>query len=87
MYALKAQDKYTSLYCAEGELLIKQSIKQLESQLDPKQFLRIHRNSLVNLQHIQAVERSLDGQMHIQIKNSPITLAVSRAKQHLFKAH
>jgi DNA-binding LytR/AlgR family response regulator len=82
----RAEDKYTTLVCEQGEFLLRQSIKQLEEQLDIEQFWRIHRSTLVNMKHVDRIEKSLAGQMSLYIRSITKPLPVSRAKQYLFKA-
>ncbi len=84
---LRAEDKYTTLVCAEGEFLLRLSIKQLEEQLDSTVFWRIHRGTLVNIKHVDRVEKNLSGQCLLYLRDVKKPLMVSRAKQHLFKAH
>jgi len=84
---LRAEDKYTTLVTSDGEYLLRQSIKQLEEQLNAEQFWRIHRSTLVNIRHVDRVEKNLQGQCSVFLKSYLKPLQVSRAKQHLFKAH
>jgi len=41
--------------------VVDQSIAELEQKLDPTQFLRVHREVLVNLSHVQDVDASIAG--------------------------
>ena len=45
----------------DGESLIKMSIKNLEDELDPGKFWRIHRGTIVNANQIAQVSRSFTG--------------------------
>jgi len=81
----KASDKYTVVMTQDGESLIKRSIKNLETELDPGQFWRIHRGTIVNARQIAKVSRSFTGRFVIQLKDLPETLTVSRTYAHLFK--
>ncbi len=81
----KAEDKYTVVKTCEGESLIKTSIRQLTEELDPDQFWRIHRGTIVNVRHILRVSRSFAGRSFLQLKDLPETLTVSRSYAHLFK--
>ncbi|ENM5833748.1 response regulator transcription factor [Vibrio metoecus] len=85
---VKAEDKYLSLYKTDGvvvqEYLLRTSLKELLSQLDPNQFWQIHRSLLVNVGKIDKVTRDLNGKMWVHIDR--VQLPVSRALQHLFKA-
>ncbi len=55
-----AQDRYT-VFCHTGrEYLLDDSIVALETRLTAWGFLRVHRNELVNLDHVKAVRREDD---------------------------
>lgn len=75
----QANDKYTSVFTAEGEALIRTSLKELGEQLDPDRFWQVHRATIVNLAHVAATVRDLSGRTRIKLKSRPETLAVSRA--------
>ena len=81
----KAEDKYTIVQTASNEFLIKTPIKELENDLDPKQFWRVHRSAIVNIERIQAVKRSFTNQMIIGFDETTHHIAVSRSYEHLFK--
>ena len=81
----KAEDKYTVVKTLEGESLIKKSIRQLAEELDPNQFWRIHRGTIINVSRIAGVSRSFAGRLIITLKYLPETLTVSRSYAHLFK--
>jgi len=78
-------DKYTLVMTAEGEALIKKSIKELSRELDPQQFWQIHRGTIVNVSRIENVVRSFTGRGVLKLKNRPDTLTVSRQYLHLFR--
>lgn len=79
-----AADKYTCIVLATGEKLIRTSVTELETQLDPSQFQRIHRSTLVNLRHVYATRRDESGRMFVRIKEHKRELAVSRAYHDAF---
>jgi DNA-binding LytR/AlgR family response regulator len=85
----KAEDKYTIVQTAVNEFLIKTPIKDLENDLendlDPKQFWRVHRSAIVNIERIQAIKRSFTNQMIIGFDQTTHHIAVSRSYEHLFK--
>lgn len=81
----KASDKYTLVRTATGEYLIKRSIKNLAEQLDPNIFWQIHRGTLVNVDCISGVSRSVTGRGVIRLKDVPDDLTISRSCMHLFK--
>jgi len=51
-----AQDDYVALHSAGKAYLKQQPIAQLEAQLDPARFVRIHRSALVNLDRVTRIE-------------------------------
>ena len=81
----KAEDKYTVVKTLKGESLIKKSIRQLTEELDPDQFWRIHRGTIVHVSQISKISRSFAGRLIVTLKNLPETLTVSRSYAHLFK--
>ena len=81
----RANDKYTSVFTAEGEALIRISLKELLEQLDPERFWQIHRATIVHLAAVASTTRDLAGHMQLRLKSRPETLAVSRAFAHRFR--
>ncbi|MFC1881276.1 LytR/AlgR family response regulator transcription factor [Thermodesulfobacteriota bacterium] len=81
----KAEDKYTVVKTPTGESLIKKSIRQLATELDPDQFWRIHRSTIINVNFAGRINRSFAGRLTIKIDNLAETLTVSRPYAHLFK--
>jgi len=81
----KSTDKYTTVRTREQEVLIRKTLRELEEQLDPSQFWRVHRGALVNARSLHAVKRSIAGTLEVRFKDIPDRLTVSRAYTHLFK--
>jgi two-component system LytT family response regulator len=54
---VQAQDDYLSIRCAGRDYLKTQTLSELAGQLDPAQFVRVHRSFLLNLAHLQRLER------------------------------
>ena len=52
----EAEGKYVRLHMGKEFLLVKMSISALESELDPEQFVRIHRSTLVNIDRVRRVQ-------------------------------
>ena len=44
---IEATDKYVIVHATDGNYIGRHTLERLESQLDPKQFVRIHRSTLV----------------------------------------
>ena len=52
----EAQDDYVSVHSGDKSLLKEQSMADLERQLDPQRFVRIHRSYLLNLDRLARIE-------------------------------
>lgn len=81
----QADTKYTTVATVDGDAIIRMSLKQLMSQLDPELFVAIHRSTIVNVKFVQAVRRGLDGSMLLLLKGRTELLPVSETNRHLFK--
>lgn len=75
---VEAQDDYVAV-CADGRRWLKnQRMAELESQLDPRLFLRVHRSYIVNLEAIARIEPSgKDG--HCAVLASGARVPISRS--------
>ncbi len=86
---LKSDDKYTLVGWRDAgrpsEALIRASLKELAAQLDPTQFVQVHRSALVNLRSVSHVMRGENETADIHLKGRPDVLPVSRNYLHLFK--
>jgi DNA-binding LytR/AlgR family response regulator len=81
----QADNKYTMVVTASAQSLINKSIKELVSELDPEEFLQIHRGTIVNINAVASVRRDLRGRMTVLLKERQETLPVSASFAHLFK--
>ena len=81
----QASNKYTSVITAEKEWLIKTPIKELETSLNPKDFWRIHRGTIVRLPAIARITKDFQGRYILQLHEHKEELTVSRAYAYLFK--
>jgi DNA-binding LytR/AlgR family response regulator len=82
----RADDKYTCVQTAAAEHLIRTPIAELASQLDPQQFVQVHRSTIVNLAHLAGTRRDEASRLFLRMKGHAHELPVSRAYVHLFKA-
>jgi two-component system LytT family response regulator len=74
----EAQDDYVALASEGKKHLKQQTISNLESSLDPQQFLRIHRSYIVNLERVTKIE-PYGKDTHIAILSDGSRLPVSRS--------
>lgn len=81
---LQAQDKYVSIYTADGEDLIRISLKELADQLDPALFVQVHRSTIVNMRSVITADRDFTGRVMLTLKGVKEKIQVSRQYAHLF---
>lgn len=81
----RSDEKYTRVQTEHAEFLIRKTIRELEDELDPAEFWRIHRSTLVRVDAIADVTRDLRGRQMVQVRNHPERLEVSRSNAHLFQ--
>jgi two-component system, LytTR family, response regulator AlgR len=73
----RADQKYVSVYHEGGTDLIDESLRELESEFSGD-FIRIHRNTLVAVKHIAALQRDPQGLLRLRLEGVAESLAVSR---------
>jgi DNA-binding LytR/AlgR family response regulator len=81
----QAEDKYTKVIAADGESLIRKTIKELHDELDPESFWQIHRGTIVNLRAIARVDRDWRGEPVVVLRAGERRLPVSRTFAPRFK--
>ncbi len=67
----EANDKYTSVFTADAEALIRTPLKELVAQLDPDRFWQVHRGTVVNLAHVVSTRRDLSRAGHARFQGAP----------------
>ncbi len=77
IYFLKAEQKYVTAAWPGGEILIDEPLVTLEAEFS-NHFIRIHRNALVAINHIEELRKTAEGQHAIKLTGIPIELSVSR---------
>jgi two-component system response regulator AlgR len=73
----QADQKYTTVKHQKGEDLIEDSLKTLEEEFAAN-FVRIHRNALVNTKYLERIARDASGQHFVHLRGLPDALEVSR---------
>ncbi|MBB5369024.1 two-component system LytT family response regulator [Janthinobacterium sp. K2Li3] len=75
---IEAQDDYVSIRSEGKSYLKSQRLSELESQLDPAKFLRVHRSYLLNIDGISRIE-ALTKDSHVAILRDETRIPVSKA--------
>jgi DNA-binding LytR/AlgR family response regulator len=82
----EADAKYTVVYTAGGEHVIRMPIVELAAQLDPAQFWQIHRSTLINIDHLAGTRRDDNSRLFVRMHGCERELPVARAYVYQFKA-
>jgi two-component system LytT family response regulator len=77
---LTAEGNYVRVHTADASHLIRGTLSDLETRLDPKQFARIHRSAIVNIEAIKEVRPHFHGDYIVVLKRGE-TLRLSRRYQ------
>lgn len=67
---IDAAGDYMCVHCSDGEThILRKTMKQLESELDPNQFIRVHRSVIVNSEEVAKVLTLSSGEYVVQLTN------------------
>ena len=81
---LKADSKYTAIAARGQSFLVRIGISELEAQLDPARFIRVHRSALVNLDFVESMRADDQSQLVIQMRDGT-TLTASREASRVLR--
>jgi two-component system LytT family response regulator len=82
---LGAADNYVALHSGPREYLIRDTIAGVEKRLDPQQFVRVHRSTIVRIDRIAELVPDLHGDFRIRLTDGS-ELAMSRTFRPLVEA-
>lgn len=74
---LEAEGNYVRLHSGKESYLLRDTISALESQLDPKKFIRVHRSAIVNVDRIAELQPWFHGEYRIVLREG-VQLTLSR---------
>jgi len=66
---MQASGNHIRLHVGNTSHLLRQSLKNLQAVLDPNRFLRVHRNAIVNLDHVEEFHLPPSGNMFVKLNN------------------
>ncbi len=78
---IESEDDYVEIFTPKGKFLKKETMNYLEKVLPKETFVRVHRSSIINLNHIQKIEKyGKDSSMVILKDGSRVNVSKSRIK-------
>jgi two-component system LytT family response regulator len=82
---LEASGNYITLHVGAASHLVRDTLSALEAKLDPAQFVRVHRSTMVNVQRIRELTPWVRGEQAV-ILSDGTQLAIGRAYRARLKA-
>jgi two-component system LytT family response regulator len=66
---LEAEDYYVQVHAGGRTHLLRQPLRELETRLDPHQFVRIHRSTIVNARRVQEMRPLFHGEYQVILRD------------------
>jgi len=82
---LEAADKYVTVVTANGEALVRMSLRELATRLDGVELVQVHRGVMVNASCMTTATRNELGHLSLRLRGLAREVKVSRAFAHLFR--
>ena len=64
---IEAQGYYAALHTDDGSFLLRRSLTRLEEELDPENFIRVHRSTIVNVNHVNSLTTNDSGSCMVML--------------------
>jgi len=82
---IEAADYYVSLHVAGASHLLRKTMDEIEKQLDPRQFFRVHRSAIVNIDRVREIHPLFRGDCAL-VLSSGQRVKLSRSRRAEFEA-
>jgi two-component system LytT family response regulator len=80
---IAAEGDYVKIHAGKISHLLRETMRRLETQLDPARFVRIHRSTIVNIERIKEIQPYFHGE-YVVLLNDGTSLKLARGyRQHL----
>ena len=67
--SIEAEGNYVRLNVASSSHMLRETINSIESQLDPRMFVRIHRSTIVNINRVKELQAWARGEYRVMLDN------------------
>ena len=87
---LQSFGNYIRVHSAGATYLVRSTMKKIQPLLDPSLFLRIHRNAIVNLDHVIEFSMPATGNMFVRLDNGlslPLRRSIRASLRKFLKKH
>jgi two-component system LytT family response regulator len=80
---IEAADYYACLHVGSKSHLLRRSMLELEEDLDPNLFCRVHRSTIVNLERVRGLKVAADGEYEVSLENGASVRLSRRYRKQL----
>lgn len=80
---IEAQGKYVNIHVRKEAHLVREGMNSLESSLNPRKFVRIHKSSIVNIDQIAQLQPWFHGDYRVILRDGIILTLSRRFRQNL----
>ena len=82
---IDAAGNYTALHVAGRKHLVRETMKSIESKLDPRKFVRVHRSAIINIERLRRLQPYFHGEYVVTLQDGT-TLTSSRGYSDRLRA-
>ena len=82
---IDAAGDYMCVHALDGMHIMRKTMKELEQELNPQFFVRVHRSAIVNIRFVKKLVSHISGEYHLILQNET-ELKVSRSHRDKVKA-
>src|SRR5262249_672275 len=83
---IESAGNYVELHVGKKLFFLRETMRTLETRLDPEQFVRIHRSTIVNIARIKEITREWTGDFEVHLHDAT-RLRMSRSYQSRLLTH
>jgi two-component system, LytTR family, response regulator len=66
---IAAEGNYAVVHASDGDHLLRESLAGLEKKLDPREFVRVNRSTIINLDFVKEIQPFFHGEFVVVLKN------------------
>lgn len=82
---IEAADYYVSLHVGGASHLLRQTMNEIETQLDPARFFRVHRSAIVNIERVREIHPLFRGDCAVVLRDGT-RVKLSRTRRDEFES-
>lgn len=82
---IEAADYYVSLHVGKSSHLLRQTMNEIEAQLDPARFFRVHRSAIVNIDRVREIHPMFRGDSVVILADGT-RVRLSRSRRDQFES-